>query len=203
MLEENIRFDKIPEHVRAGRLNALCITATDYSTSLGVTFFTGAPSMKPWKRVNRVGVRAELGVDHVMGSAAIPLFFPPWAIGARHYGDGCLRNSAPLSPARRIGASKLIVIGVRKHQEETLDDANIIKPTVGRVLSLVINAIFMDAIESDIERMRIVNENVRPSAGGDFQHVEVLHLQPSQMPSELAQSRAEALPPLLKFYCRL
>ena len=149
LLLENIRFDKIPEHVNSNRLNALCITATDYSTALGVTFFTGAKSMRPWKRVNRVGIREEINIDHVMGSAAIPLFFPPWKIGDRHYGDGCLRNTAPLSPARRIGASKLIVIGVRKYEEESLEAGNIIKPTVGRVLSLVINAIFMDAIESD------------------------------------------------------
>ena len=199
LLNENIRFDKIPEHVRADRLNALCITATDYSTALGVTFFTGAKSLRPWKRVNRVGIREDINIDHVMGSAAIPLFFPPWQIGDRHYGDGCLRNTAPLSPARRIGANKLIVIGVRKHEEETLEAGNIIKPTIGRVLSLVINAIFMDAIESDIERVRIINDNMRATTGGDMRQVDIIHLSPSKVPSELAAARAEALPPLMRF----
>jgi NTE family protein len=108
LLARTVPFDKIPQHVSSGRLNSLCITATDYSTSIGVTFFTGASHIKDWKRVHRVGVRSDIGIDHVMGSASIPLFFPPWKIGDRFYGDGVLRNTAPLSPARRIGANKVI-----------------------------------------------------------------------------------------------
>jgi NTE family protein len=200
LLAHNIRFDQIPVHVENGDLNSLCITATDYSTSLGVTFFMGDVALKEWRRVQRVGVRQQIGVDHVMGSAAIPIFFPPWKIGKRHYGDGCLRNSAPLSPARKVGASKILVIGVRKPSNPTLDDSNIVKPTLGRVLSVVINAIFMDAIESDIERVRIINESLKTtSAGSALRKLEIVHIQPSQAPSELAEARVEGLPPILRF----
>jgi NTE family protein len=175
------------------------VTATDYSTSMGVTFFTGDPKLKEWKRVHRLGIRTDIGIDHVMGSAAIPMFFPPWPIGKRYFGDGCLRNTAPLSPARRIGASKMLVIGVRKIKDEKLLDENIIKPTLGRVLSVVINAIFMDAIEVDIERVRIINENLRTASSTDFRRIEIHHVQPSQAPSELAETRVEGLPPVLRF----
>lgn len=200
LLVENILFSQIPEHVRAGRLNSLCISATDYSTSMGVTFFTGATHLKEWKRINRLGLRADISIDHVMASAAIPLFFPPWPIGNRFFGDGCLRNTAPLSPARRIGASKLIVIGVRKIKNEELTDDNIIMPTLGRVLSLIINAIFMDAIEVDIERSRIINDNLKMAAKTEnFRHLDIFHLSPSQAPSELAETRIEGLPALLRF----
>ena len=200
LLYKNINFARIPEHVAAGRLNSLCITATDYSTSLGVTFFTGAPEITEWKRVHRIGIRAEIGVDHVMGSAAIPIFFPPWPIGNRHFGDGCLRNTAPLSPARRIGARKLLVIGVRKFKDEELVDSNVVKPSLGRVISVVINAIFMDAVEVDIERVRIINENLEMSTRTDkFRKIEIVYIQPSQAPSELAETRVEGLPPLLRF----
>src|SRR5262249_46392595 len=113
LLHHHIHFDRIDEHVRERRLHAFCVTATDYSTSLGVTFFHGAKEIEPWTRVHRVGVREKIGVDHVMASASIPIFFPPWAIGERFFGDGCLRNTAPLSPAIHCGAQKLIVLGAR------------------------------------------------------------------------------------------
>ncbi len=200
LLEKNIDFARIPIHVASKQLNSLCITATDYSTSLGVTFFTGTPEIGEWKRVHRLGLRSEISIDHVMGSAAIPIFFPPWPIGKRHFGDGCLRNTAPLSPARRIGARKLFVIGVRKWKDEVLDDTDVVKPSLGRVLSVVINAIFMDAIETDIERVRIINENLEASSSSDkFRKIEILYVQPSQAPSELAETRIEGLPPVLRF----
>jgi NTE family protein len=200
LLVKAIDFSRIPDHVASGKLNSLCITATDYSTSLGVTFFTGNGKITEWKRVDRLGVRSEIGIDHIMASASIPLFFPPWQVGNRHYGDGCLRNTAPLSPARRIGARKLIVIGVRKLKNEVLDDASIVKPSLGRILSVVINAIFMDAVEVDIERVRIINENLEVSAQNDkFKKIEILYMHPSQAPSELAETRIEGLPPMLRF----
>ncbi|MBX3022974.1 MAG: patatin-like phospholipase family protein [Bdellovibrionales bacterium] len=200
LLAENIHFGQIPEHIRAGRLNSLCITALDYSTAVGVTFFMGSPHLQEWRRVHRVGLRQDIGIDHVMGSAAIPLFFPPWKIGDRYFGDGVLRNTAPLSPARRIGASKLLVIGVRKSKDEKMTADNIIKPTLGRVLSVVINAIFMDAIEVDIERVRIINENLKMASPTEtFRQMEILHVQPSQAPSDLAEARIEGLPPMLRF----
>jgi NTE family protein len=200
LLQEQIHFDAIPENIRAGKLNSLCITATDYSTSIGVTFFMGTPQLTEWRRVGRMGIRENINVDHVMASASIPLFFPPWRIGDRHFGDGCLRNTAPLSPARKIGASKILVIGVRRMKNEKLDPSNIVQPTLGRVLSVVINAIFMDAVEVDIERVRIINETLRlASQDANMRTIQIAHVHPSQAPSELAEARAEGLPPVLRF----
>lgn len=200
ILKKNIRFDQIPVHIHNGHLNSLCITATDYSTALGVTFFMGAPGLREWKRVHRIGLRQDINADHIMASASIPIFFPPWKIGNRHFGDGCLRNTAPLSPARKIGANKILVIGVRKLSNVGLDEANIIKPTLGRVLSVVINAIFMDAIESDIERVRIINETLQITGKDQgMRKLDIIHVQPSIAPSELAEARVEGLPPLLRF----
>lgn len=200
LLAKEIRFERIKEHIKSGALNSLNITATDYSTAVGVTFFMGKPEIKEWKRVQRIGIREDIGIDHIMASASIPIFFPPWKIGNRHYGDGCLRNTAPLSPARKVGANKLLVIGVRKMSNLSLTDDNIIKPTLGRVLSVVINAIFLDAIESDIERMRIINETLQlVSNKTGMRNIDVAHIHPSQAPSELAQERVKGLPPVLRF----
>lgn len=199
LLTDSIRFGRVHQHIMEHTLNSLCVTATDYSTALGVTFFMGNPAIQEWKRVHRLGIRSEIGIDHIMGSAAIPLFFPPWKIGNRHYGDGCLRNTAPLSPARRIGASKLIVLGVKKTRAQTLDDSTIIKPSLGRVLSVIINAIFMDAIEVDIERMQVINESLKLSGNPNLRQIHIFHSQPSIPLSELAEPRVEGLPHLLRF----
>lgn len=200
LLSQHIDFQRIPDHIDKGILNSLSISATDYSTSIGVTFFMGTPELKDWKRVQRLGIRENINIDHVMASASIPIFFPPWPIGKRHYGDGCLRNTAPLSPARKIGARKIIVIGVRKYNMEDLGDHTIVNPTLGRVLSVIINALFMDAIETDIERMRTMNEAMRlASPGEEFRNIDIFHIHPSQPPSDLAETRLEGLPPLLRF----
>lgn len=200
LLQENIHFDRIDDHIRSNALNSLCISALDYSTALSVTFFMGAPGINEWRRVQRVGLRARIGIDHIMASASIPIFFPPWRIGNRYFGDGCLRNTAPLSPARRVGASKVIVLGVRKMREQRLTDDSIIQPTLGRVLSVVINAIFLDAIEVDIERVRIINENLSLAGkGAQFRSIGITHIHPSKMLSELAESRLEALPSMMRF----
>ncbi len=200
LLAKQIHFERIDEHIQSGKLNSLCITATDYSTSVGVTWFMGNPQLKEWKRVQRVGMREQIGIDHVMASASIPIFFPPWKVGKRHFGDGCLRNTAPLSPARKVGASKLLVIGVRKQANVALTDENILKPSIGRVLSVVINALFMDAIEVDIERVRIINETLQlVSKNSAMKNIDIVHVHPSQAPSELAEERVKGLPPLMRF----
>jgi NTE family protein len=89
---------------------------------------------------------------------------------------------------------------VRKIKDEKLTDESILKPTVGRVLSVLINAIFMDAVEIDIERVRIINENLHmASKTENFRRLDILHVQPSLAPSELAETRLEGLPPLFRF----
>ena len=168
LLRERVRFDNIQRNIEEKKLHALCVTATDYSTSLGVTFFSGNLEIEPWTRVQRMGRRAVIGVDHVMGSSAIPIFFPPWPIGDRFFGDGCLRNTAPLSPGIHCGASKLIVLGSKAWKPVDLTPDTNLKPSLGRVLSVLINAILMDGIETDVERIRIINKaTATPSRPGE------------------------------------
>ena len=121
--------------------------------------------------------------EHVMASSAIPMFFPPFPIGPRDFGDGCLRNTAPLSPAVHVGAEKILVVGVRRRKIENLEDTPQVKASLGRVLGVLTNAIFMDAIEVDLDRMRIINEIVggtqSPSILHRFRKVETFYILPA------------------------
>jgi NTE family protein len=200
LLAEKIRFNQIDRNVEEKKLHAFSVTATDYSTSLGVTFFMGSTEIQPWSRVHRVGIRSKIGVDHVMASASIPMFFPPWEINGRFYGDGCLRNTAPLAPAIHCGATKLIVLGARRWKQVDLTPDNNIKPSIGRVMSVLINAILMDGIETDVERIRIINRALENVPGQSvLRQIEVFYSQPSRTLSDIAVNYVDELPPILKF----
>ena len=95
-----------------GSLNAVALSATSYTTGQSVTWIEGRrPTM--WERPQRRSEQARLGVDHVLASAALPIFFPAERVGNEWYGDGGIRLTAPLSPALHLGASRIITISTR------------------------------------------------------------------------------------------
>ena len=104
LLEQTIPVGRMRRHIRSGLLRGVAVSATNYQNAVGVTFFEGDAGIKPWARATRVGVRARLTLDHVMASAAIPVFFPPVRLGRTFYGDGCVRMGYPMSPAVHLGA---------------------------------------------------------------------------------------------------
>jgi NTE family protein len=119
LLGDVLPLERLPAHFRSGLLRGLAVSATNYLTGTGISFFDGVPRITPWARSLRVGLRVPLTVDHVMASAAIPLFFPPVRIGEAFFGDGCIRMLAPISPAVHLGADRVIAIGVRhKHSPD-------------------------------------------------------------------------------------
>ena len=92
---------------------AVGVSATNYHTGAGITFYEGASEIQPWLRSTRLGVRTRITLDHVMASAAIPLFFPPIRIDRTFYGDGCVRMNHPMSPAIHLGADRILAVSVR------------------------------------------------------------------------------------------
>lgn len=200
LIDTHVDFQRIERFAHDGHLEALCVTATDYATSIGVTFLTGRPNINDWSRYLRQSLRTPIYGDHIMASTAIPLFFPPWPIRGRYFGDGCLRNTAPLSPAIHIGAEKVIVLGVRRLRKATLNSEHI-TPSLGRVLSVVISSIFMDAIDTDIERAEFVNRIIK-SYGEPHSHlrpIELFYHTPSVTISEIASDYSDYLPKMFRF----
>ncbi len=89
------------------------ICATSYGTGNSVAFYDGIESIGDWSRVQRLGRRTEVTLDHLVASAAIPMLFAPMRLGDEYFGDGAMRQLNPLSPAIHLGADRLLVIGVR------------------------------------------------------------------------------------------
>ena len=148
-----------------GRLRAVGVSATNYHTGAGITFYEGASEIQPWLRSTRLGVRTRITLDHVMASAAIPLFFPPIRIDRTFYGDGCVRMNHPMSPAIHLGADRILAVSVRylRPPAETLrreakeKDDNL---PLSEIAGVLLNAVFLDSLDSDLERLDRINRTL-------------------------------------------
>ena len=112
LLQQRLTMSNVQEGIDRGHLRALCITASGYSSGESVSFFQGVPSLDTWRRSRRIGVNTEISIDHLMASAAIPIFFPAVRVNREFFGDGALRQLSPMSPALHLGAERVLVIGV-------------------------------------------------------------------------------------------
>ncbi|MFO0615382.1 MAG: patatin-like phospholipase family protein [Polyangiaceae bacterium] len=164
LLAAELDFGAMRASIRSGRVHAVAISATNYASGAAVTFFEGGEGLEPWVRTARVGVRASLSLEHVMASAAIPVFFPPERLAGSHWGDGCVRLSAPLSPAIHLGADQVLAIGVRTTPTAHEARADALRP-LPRVAAAdlggtLLNAVFLDSLEADLERAQRINRTL-------------------------------------------
>jgi len=162
LLESHIRFARIQQAIDAGDLDAVSITASGYTSGMSVTYFQGKEELKPWKRTRRVGQRTELTLNHLMASSAIPVLFPAVKLRNEYFGDGSMRQTAPLSPALHLGANRLLIIGVRNPRPDTpsADERKVPYPSFGQISGYIFDTLFMDSLDADIERMRRINHTI-------------------------------------------
>lgn len=162
LLESHIRFVRIQQAIDSGDLHAVSVTASGYSSGMSVTFYQGREDLKPWRRTRRIGQPTELTLDHLMASSAIPVLFPAVRLKTEYYGDGSMRQTAPLSPALHLGANRLLIIGVRNpHLDISPEDDTVTPyPSFGQISGYIFDTLFMDSLDADIERMRRINHIV-------------------------------------------
>jgi NTE family protein len=207
LLEDNCDFSNIAKNIHAGRFRALAVSALDYHTTSTITFLQDHGSIKPWSRVRRQAEATTITADHVLASASIPVLFPPVPIDTRYFGDGCVRNQSPCGPAIYMGANKLIAIGVRKKQDTCYtppQNRPAQPPTVGRIANVLLNAVMMDGMELDIERLQSINANLAKFGHTKLpelsvRHIDALWIAPSRELSELASKNTGELPAMIRY----
>ncbi len=210
VLRHYLPFEKIRESIESKRLHALCITASSYSTGNSVSFYQGDESLQPWVRTNRIGVPAEINLNHLMASSAIPFVFAAERIDDSYYGDGTMRQMAPTSPALHLGADKLFIIG-NKHED---DDATPMKrmdrnPSLGQIAGHVLDSIFLDNVSIDVERIERINRNLSqipekhlPENSVTMRKVDYIYISPSQDLFSIAQKHFNLMPKSVRIFLR-
>ena len=159
LLGQRINFAGVGKSIDAGYIDSVSVTAAGYSSARSVSFYQGVDNCDPWRRVRRVGRRDELGLDHLMASIAVPIVFPPVRIGNEFFGDGAMRQATPLSPAVHLGAERILVIGVRNESVDPPDpdEEDSAYPSLGRVAGYMLDALFLDGLSADLERLTRIN----------------------------------------------
>lgn len=200
LLENNLRFEPIEAAIESGALNAVSVTASSYDRGKAVTFFQGASDLEPWTRTRREGVPVKLTIDHIMAATALPFVFPAQRIGSEHYGDGSLRLTSPLSPAIHTGAERIIVISARDAKPDPMPAMeNIRYPSLGIISGVMLDIIFLDNVDADIERARRIDNTlslIATERRGEtpLQDIDVLVLEPSQDIRKIARQFANEMP---------
>lgn len=200
LLDRALPSEKIQENIDAGVLHALSISASGYGTGHSVNFFQSAPGVHPWQRARRLGVATFIEAKHILASSAIPFIFPAVRINREYFGDGSMRQIAPISPALHLGASRVLIIGTGQVEEDKpartkVDDY----PSLAKIAGHAMDSIFLDSLEVDIERLNRINktidlvpEEVRRHM--NLYHVEVLQISPSESIEKLAGRFSRQLP---------
>jgi len=196
----------IESNLRQGKLKAIALTALNYSTGQTVTWVQGG-NLVPWPQAQRRTYPTRMTVEHVMASAALPLIFPAVRLGDAWYGDGGVRLSAPLSPALRLGASRILAISPRyEASHEEADRPQILGyPPAAQILSHLLDAVFLDVLDEDVRRLEGMNKVIRklpPDERGDYRPVDILVIRPSMDLGKLAVDYEPRLPDRFRLLAR-
>src|SRR5512145_1141916 len=205
LLPRVLRLGELRERIASGPVQALAVATTSYASGRAVVFFEARPHVEEWTRVRRAGIRRAIDLEVLMASSAIPFIFPAARVDGEYYGDGAMRQLAPLSPAVHLGANRLLVIGTRVSAAASLLADSPDPPSPGDLLGFVLDSLFADALSIDLERLQQVNALL---AAGDATQmpgrkpIDVLVIQPSVDPTAIARKHVGRLPRSLRALLR-
>lgn len=201
LLAKQLDFSGIERAIASGALHALSISASGYETGESISFFQAHPSAKPWNRVQRMGIRSTIGIEHLLASSAIPFVFPATRIHREYFGDGSMRQTAPISPAIHLGAERVLVIGAGRASEYRARQASESYPSLAQIAGHALSSIFLDGLAADIERMQGINRllDATPKASdspseSSLRQIRTLVIAPSQRLDRIAAEHAASLP---------
>ncbi|MFT5533241.1 MAG: NTE family protein [Burkholderiaceae bacterium] len=204
LLNRMLNFPRLDAALLDGKLHALAVTASSYTGGRHITFYQSEADIAPWIRTQRVSMRAQIGVEHLLASSAIPLMFPATPLffdGRQEYcGDGSMRQLAPISPAIHLGADRVFVIGAGRLHEPAHDRGTAARyPSLAQIAGHAMSSIFLDSLAVDIERMNRINLTLSvltdaQRAQTQLRPVEMLIIAPSQRLDEIASRHTGSLP---------
>jgi NTE family protein len=203
LLSDQIDFKRLNRNFNHNVLDGLAVSTFNYSTGINEIFYQSNQGVPEWKGSRRIGINKSIGLKHVMASASIPIIFPSVKIRSDFYGDGSLRNYAPLSPSLHLGANKICVISVANKLIQPSVNTHYY-PSLVRIFGMVLNAALLDASHVDFQVAQRINhlvENISP-AKSHFKKVDIFMISPSQDLGEIAMRHSHKLPGFIKYFLR-
>jgi NTE family protein len=202
LLDRYLDFPAIQRCIDARDLTAFGVTCSGYTSGQSVTFYQGVPELQPWQRARRIGVPMPITLDHLLASSALPFIFQPRHINREYFGDGSMRQTAPVSPALHLGADRLIVIGVGRHLQRKTDRVKTGGyPSLAQIAGHVLNSIFLDSLEADLELLQRTNGTIDlippealARANHPLRHCDFRVITPSEDLEKIADAHADELP---------
>ena len=206
LLVKMVPLVRLPRLIRQGHLQALAVTASSYSSGEHVTFFEAGERQDPWVRSQRRAVRDRITHEHLLASAAIPFVFPATAIDieghTEYFGDGSMRQSAPIAPAIHLGAERVLVVGAGRMHEpkgEVTAALSTGYPSLAQIAGHALSNIFLDALWVDVERMQRINQTIslippEARAHSALRPIELLVIAPSERLDAVAARHVADLP---------
>jgi len=211
MLTHRLDFGRVQENIDSGSLYAVSITCSGYSSGQSVSFYQGGPDTEAWERTQRVGAAMPIKAEHLMASAALPFIFPAVKINREYFGDGSMRQIAPISPALHLGADRVLVVSTAwedPNPEPPRVRANSY-PSVAQIAGHALNSIFLDSLNADIELVQRINRTISlippekaREAGLPLRQIKVLVISPSQPIERMVVRHVHELPWTLRFLLR-
>ena len=200
LLGATIDFSAIGRAIDERHLHAVSVTVSGYTSGESLAFFQAADGVGGWRRAQRLGVRATLGIPHLMASSAIPFVFPAVRINREYFGDRSMRQLAPISPAVHLGAQRILVVGSGRLSEEGRQQADAY-PSLAQIAGHAMSSIFLDSLAVDLERLERINKTVgglsdaqRSAAGINLRPIEALVISPSRRIDAIAGHHRKSLP---------
>jgi NTE family protein len=209
MLERNLDFERIQLHIEAGALYAVCVTASGYTSGQSVSFFQAGSGLEGWERNQRIGAAVNIKLDYLLASAALPFIFPAVKVHREFFGDGSMRQIAPVSPALHLGADRVLIVGTGRQSTDDARARSNTYPSFAQIAGHALNSIFLDSLMVDIERLERINRTVRlipperlAESNVQLRSVKVLFITPSQPIERIAARFIHELPSTVRFVLR-
>lgn len=205
-LEQLVPLGRLQQVMRDGHVRALAISASSYTSGEHVTFFDTLDEVQPWSRSQRFSVRSRITLQHLLASSAIPFIFPAISLpmpvhgDEEYFGDGSMRQAAPVAPAIHLGAERVLVVGAGRMQEPPGPrKLHHEYPNLAQIAGHAMSSIFLDALAVDVERVQRINRTLslltpEARAASGLRPVEVLVIAPSERVDDIAARHLWSLP---------
>jgi len=209
MLESSLPLERIQTHIDAGALYAVCVTASGYTSGQSVSFFQGGSGLEGWERNQRIGAAVTLKLEYLLASASLPFIFPAVKVHREYFGDGSMRQIAPVSPALHLGADRVLIVGTGRQTADQARARSNIYPSLAQIAGHALNSIFLDSLMVDIERLERINRTLSAipaerlaGSSVELRPIKVLFVTPSQPIERIAARFLHELPRTVRYLLR-